>query len=246
MALKSVDDVDVGGFDDELFATEIAYLAKNFRNFLRNNNRRARDKNTVEPRNFRKNDPTKVNNTKKPKEKVGQSSNNSMGPQCFGCQGYGHTKSECPTYLKSKGKAMIVTLSDDEGSDDEFGCDKDGNFIAFTAIAVVNESMSAKENPSNGELFKNADLQEFHNKLCKVSTKNAMNVELGLKKIASLELEKKNFLVKLFDAHDLLNNVKTENIFLLDKVKNLELELSVAKEQTDRSASSKLDHILSV
>ena len=74
IALNSVDDVDVGGFDDEHFATEIAYLAKNFRNFLRNNNRRARDKNTVELRNFRKNDPTKVNNTEKPKEKVGQSS----------------------------------------------------------------------------------------------------------------------------------------------------------------------------
>ena len=155
-------------------------------------------------------------------------------------------KSECHTYLKSKGKAMVVTLSDGEISDDESECDEDGNFIAFTAPTVVSDSISAEENPSNGELFKNADLQEFHNKLCKVSTKNAMNVELGLKKIASLELEKKNFLVKLFDAHDLLNNVKTENIFLLDKVKNLELELSVAKEQTDRSASSKLDHILSV
>ena len=40
MALKSVDDVEVGGFDDELFATKIAYVAKNFRNFLRNNNRK--------------------------------------------------------------------------------------------------------------------------------------------------------------------------------------------------------------
>ena len=101
MALKSVDDIYVGGFDDELSATEIAYLAKNFRNFLRNNNRRARDKNIVEPRNFRKNNPTKVNNTEKLREKVSQSSNNSMGPQCFGCQRYGHMKSECPTYLKS-------------------------------------------------------------------------------------------------------------------------------------------------
>ena len=64
MALKSVDDVEVNGFDDELSATEIAYLAKNFRNFLRNSNRRARGTNTAEPRNFRKNDPTKVNNTK--------------------------------------------------------------------------------------------------------------------------------------------------------------------------------------
>ena len=38
MALKSIDDVEVGGFDDKLFVTEIAYLAKNFRNFLKNNN----------------------------------------------------------------------------------------------------------------------------------------------------------------------------------------------------------------
>ena len=85
MALKSVDNVDVNGFDDKLSATKIVYLAKNFRNFIRNNNRRARGKNTVEPRNFRRNDPTKINNTEKPKEKRGQSSNNTMGQQCFGC-----------------------------------------------------------------------------------------------------------------------------------------------------------------
>ena len=80
MALKLVDDVEVVGFDDELFAIKIAYLAKNFRNFLRNSNRKARGTNTTELRNFRKNDPTKVNNNDKPREKVGQSSNNSIGP----------------------------------------------------------------------------------------------------------------------------------------------------------------------
>ena len=79
MALKSVDDVDWNGFDDELSTTKIADLAKNFRKFLRNNNRRAKDKNNAEPRNFRRNDPTKVNNIEKPKEKVGQTSNNSIG-----------------------------------------------------------------------------------------------------------------------------------------------------------------------
>ena len=68
-----------------------------------------------------------------------------------------------------------------------------------------------------------------------------MNVELNLKKIESLELDKKNLLVKLFDANELLNNVKTENMLLLDKVKSLELDLSVA-----RSSSSKLDQMLSV
>ena len=49
MAFKLVDDVKVCGFDDKLSATEIAYLAKNFRNFLRNNNRKARSANTAEP-----------------------------------------------------------------------------------------------------------------------------------------------------------------------------------------------------
>ena len=71
MALKSVDDVDGNGFDDELSATEIAYLAKNFRNFIRKNNRMEKGKNNTEPRNFKRNEPTKVNNNEKPKEKVG-------------------------------------------------------------------------------------------------------------------------------------------------------------------------------
>ena len=79
MTLKSVDDVDGNGFDDELSSIEIAYLAKNFRNFHRNNNKRARCKNNAEFRNFKRNEPSKVNNSEKSKEKVGQTSNNSLG-----------------------------------------------------------------------------------------------------------------------------------------------------------------------
>ena len=52
--------------------------------------------------------------------------------------------------------------------------------------------------------------------------------------------------MKLFDANELLDKVKTENMLFLDKVKNLELELSVAREQTNRTVSSKLEHMLSI
>ena len=187
-----------------------------------------------------------MNNTDKPKEKVGQTSNNSIGQQCFGCQGYGYVKSECPTFLRSKGKVMVVTLSDDEVSNHESGSDENGNFITFTATAIADKRVVVDENPSDGELSENADLKEAYNKFCKVATKDTMNVDLGLKKIFSLELDKNNLLLKLFDANELLNKVKTENMLLLDKVKNLELELSIVKEQTNRSASSKLDHMLSV
>ena len=125
MALKSVDDVDDCESDYELSSTKIAYLAKNVRNFLRNNNRKARNRNNVDPKNVKKNDTTKNNNSEKSKDKVVQSSNNSLGQRCFGFQGYGHLKSECPTFLRSKGKAMAVTLSDDEVSDHEFESDQE-------------------------------------------------------------------------------------------------------------------------
>ena len=191
MALKSVDDVDDNGFNDELSFIEIAYLAKNFINFLRNNYRRARDRNNAEPKNLKKNEPTKINNAENTKEKVGQSSNNSLGQQFFGCQWYGHVKSECPTPFRSKGKVMAVTLSDGEVSDHEFGSDEDENFFAFTTIAVVDESVLVEENPSNGELSEYVDLQKTYNKLCKVAAKDAMSVDLGLKKITTLEHERK-------------------------------------------------------
>ena len=210
MALKSIDDIDGNGFDDELSSTEIAYLAKNFRNFLRNNNRRVRSKNNAKPRNFKKNEPTKVNNADKSKEKVSQTSSNSLGQQCIGCQGYGHVKSECPTFLRSKGKTMVVSLSDDEVSDHESRSDEDGNFFTFIATVVVDESVVVKENLFDEELFKYANLQETFNKLCKVAAKDAMNVDLGLKKIATLELEKKNLLLSFLDANELVNKVKTK------------------------------------
>ena len=67
--------------------------------------------------------------------------------------------------------------------------------MAFTATVVVSEIETANKNPSEGELSENADFQEAYNKLCKIAVKDAMSVDLGLKKIASLKLEKKLLLV---------------------------------------------------
>ena len=119
----------------------------------------------------------KIKILKKSKDKVVQSSNNSLGQHCFDCQGYGHLRSECLTYLRSKGKAMTVTLSDDKVSDHESESDQEGNFIVFTATVKVSELEIVEENPSDGQLSDNADLQEAYNKLCKIAAKDAMNVK---------------------------------------------------------------------
>ena len=141
---------------------------------------------------------------------------------------------------------MAITLSDDEVSDHESKSDQEGNFMTFTATTVVSEIEIAVENSSHGELSENADLQEAYNKLCKIAAKDAISVEIGLEKIGTLEHKKKNLLLKLFDANELLNSVKIENMSLLEKVKSLKLELSVVREQIDRTSTFELDDMLNV
>ena len=53
-------------------------------------------------------------------------------------------------------------------------------------------------------------------------------------------------MVKLFDANELITSVKIENMSLIEKVKTLESELSIAREQLDRTSTSKLDNMLNV
>ena len=72
-------------------------------------------------------------------------------------------------------------------SNHESKSDQDGNFMDFIATAVVSESKIVDKNPYDGELSENADLQEAYNKLYKITAKDAMNVDLGLKKINTLE-----------------------------------------------------------
>ena len=58
-------------------------------------------------------------------------------PKCFGCQGFGHMKQRCPTYLKSigKSKAFATTLSDTEPEDDS---DNEDDRILNAFIVTVN------------------------------------------------------------------------------------------------------------
>ena len=67
-----------------------------------------------------------------------------------------------------------------------------------------------------------------------------------MKKIDTLEHEKKNLLVKLVDANELKTIVNIENMSLIEKVNSLEFELLVAREQLDRTSTSKLDNMLNV
>ena len=76
-------------------------------------------------------------------------------PKCFGCQGFGHMKQECPTYLKTigKSKALAATLSDTEPEDNSNDNDDEGILNAF--IATVNPTKGiVKEVDEENDLVK--------------------------------------------------------------------------------------------
>ena len=67
------------------------------------------------------------------------------GPKCYGCQGYGHMKQECPMYLKfiDKSKALAATLGDTKLEADSNDSDQEGIVSNFTV--TIDSPKEAKE-----------------------------------------------------------------------------------------------------
>ena len=115
--------------NDDAVKKDVAYLAKNFRKFLKfKNSGKFGDKGKFqslgrEKREFKKKD--------------GKESQSTQYVTCFECNEYGHFKKECLNYLKSKGKVYATTLSDlnSSNSDSDESCNGEGNYSAFMTIA---------------------------------------------------------------------------------------------------------------
>ena len=86
------------------------------------------------------------------------------GPKCFKCQGFGHMKQECPTYLKTirKSKTLAATLSDTEPKDDSDNED-DGILNAFTA--TINPTEGIVENVDEEKELVSRTLRRWMNKM---------------------------------------------------------------------------------
>ena len=138
LALKTINErVDVhNSSKDDTIEKDVAYLAKNFRKFLKfKNSGRFGDKGKFQSSGREK---------RKFKKKDGKESQSTQDVTCFECNGHGHFKKECPNYLKLKGKVYGTALSDSNSSnsdsDESCECDGEGNYSVFMAIAHVESS----------------------------------------------------------------------------------------------------------
>ena len=176
------------------------------------------------------------------------------GPKCFGCQGFGHMKQECPTYLKTIGKSkeLVATLSNTEPEDDS-DIEDDGILNAFTATVNptegIVEDVDEEEELVESKFEKMDEQDDIHTayaKLYKVLEKQEKMYRLASKNFSDMELEREKLSTKFNEANQTIGALKFENNFLVKKTKKLEAELFQVKAQLERTSSAKLDEILNL
>ena len=163
-------------------------------------------------------------------------------------------KQKCPTYLKSigKSKALAATLSDTELEDDS---DNEDDEILNAFTATINptegivEDVDEEEELVESKFKKMDDQDDIHTayeKLYKLFEKHEKLYRLATKKLRNAELDREELSTKFDEANQTIGALRFKNNFLVEKTKNLEVELFQVNTQLERTSSAKLDEMLSL
>ena len=243
--------------DEDVVEKYVAYLAKNFRKFLKfKNSGKFGDKGKFMSSGKGKKDF---------KKRGGKESQYTQGVTCFECNGHGHFKKECPNYLRSKGKAYATTLSDSDSStsNSEDSCDEEGNFSAFITIAHVESSedlnllvqklgehsdeefMGIVEESDAEEDEDTTGLEENYNSLLEKSGEYARVAKTVVKKMKKAEEDYRSLLVRYKEAKCEIETLNGELTEAYTKVRFLEHEVVQANAKVEHVSTKKLDDVLS-
>ena len=103
MALKAQSSDTNESSDDEDSKMK-SYITRQFKKFMKNANAKGFDKDRKQSNSSQ----CKNQDKRKKDTRDGGQYTVPLGPKCFGCQGFGHMKQECPTYLKTIGKSKAL------------------------------------------------------------------------------------------------------------------------------------------
>ncbi|MCI46055.1 gag-protease polyprotein, partial [Trifolium medium] len=78
-----------------------------------------------------------ANNQKKTRND--EKTNQAKGVQCHECEGYGHIRTECATYLKKQKKSLVVSWSDEDDSEGEVEKETAKHVTALIGICMSDE-----------------------------------------------------------------------------------------------------------
>ena len=203
MALKAKSNEIDESLDDEDSKMK-SYITRQFKKFMKNANGKGFDKDR------RQSSSSQFKSQDKGKKDARDSGQYTVpaGPKCFGCQGFGHMKQKCPTYLKSigKSKALAATLSDTELEDDSNNED-DGILNGFTTIVNPTDGI-IKDVVEEEELLESKfekmddqdDIHTAYEKLYKLSKKHEKLYWLTTQKLSDVELNREELSTKFDEA----------------------------------------------
>ena len=106
MTLK-VKSRDTDEFSDDEDSKMKSYITRQFKKFIKNANAKGFDKDC------KQSSSSQLKNQDKGKKDARKGGPYTVlsRPKCFGCQGFGHMKQECPTYLKTIGKSKALVVN---------------------------------------------------------------------------------------------------------------------------------------
>ena len=160
---------------------------------------------------------------------------------------------ECPNYLmkektkESEDKGLVATWNDTKNDSSDEYVDECSHVMAFATSTdkVIVESASDSGDFSNDEVPKKMTFQEAYDKLCTEFIKSKKTSHPCRKELNEVKIEKTDLLVKLDETTRLVETLVVENTSLEEKIKNLEVELSLARTQIERMSSAKFNEVLS-
>ena len=242
MALKAKSNETNESSDDEDSKMK-SYITRQFKKFMKNANVKRFDKDRKQSSSSQ----FKSQDRGKKDAKDGGQFTIRSGLKCFRCQGFGHMKQECPTYLKTigKSKALTATLSDTEPKDELDENDDEGILNAFTAtvdpIEGIVEDVDEEEDLVESK-FKNMDEQDdihtTYAKLYKVSEKHEKLYRLATKKLSDAKLDQEELSTKIDEEKQTIRALPFKNNFLAERTKKLEAKLFQVRAQLERTRGS--------
>ncbi|KAK2421589.1 gag-protease polyprotein [Trifolium repens] len=139
IAFKSSADHEEEDYDlDEDFSNDLALIGRQFNKLLRKMDRRPKKNYT----NIQT-DTNKQGSTSS-KAKTDEKPSQGKGVQCHECEGYGHIRTECGTYLKKQKKGLAVSWSDEE-SDTEVETVAANHVSALTRVCYYDSDSDDEE-----------------------------------------------------------------------------------------------------
>ncbi|KAK2423987.1 putative mitochondrial protein [Trifolium repens] len=158
----------------------------------------------------------------------------SKGIQCHECEGYGHIRTECATFLKKQKKSMTVTWSDEDDSEEESETAK-----CVTALAGVcaSDVESVDEGLSYDDLLASyRDLYEKDLEINKVLRRQK-------KTIAQLTVERDEGLTKIAGLSDKVAQLNSQLESVMKQVRMMNVGTDLLEEILDNVPSGKLKSV---